>query len=258
MNALETRWTQGQAALNAWISMPQPFHAELAVAAGFDSVTIDLQHGLVDIRDVPNILAGIHPDAFPMVRLNWLEPGAMMKVMDAGALGVIVPMINTAEQAAEMASYGLYPPQGVRSNGPIRALVTQGMEYGNQANDMTYRFAMIETQEAVNNAEAILSTPGVDGFYMGPSDLARSYGHAPKLDHGPGELYDTIIHVLRIAKKLGKRAGIHCGSPAYAKKMASEGFDITTAWADGVALKNSSAQAVSDFHNTEAGETSVY
>lgn len=258
MNALENRWVKNQAATNAWISMPQPFHAELAVAAGFDAVTIDLQHGLVEMRDVPNVLAGVHPGAFPMVRVPWLDPAAIMKAMDCGAMGVIVPMVNTPEQAAEMASYGLYPPQGVRSNGPIRTLVTQGMEYGAKANEMSYRFAMIETKEAVANAEAILSTPGVDGFYMGPADLARSHGYAPKLDHEDGELLDIIMHVLKIGKRLGKRAGIHCGAPAYGKRMAAAGFDLTTVWADGVSLKASSAKAIADFNDTEAGETSAY
>ncbi len=258
-NSLQSLWQSNQSALNAWVSLPSVFSAEIATHTGFDAVTVDLQHGLADISDLPSLLAGIKASGVtPVVRVPWLEAGDIMRCLDMGALGIICPMINTPEQATEFASYALYPPEGVRSNGPIRAsLVCEG-DYGNQANEMITRFAMLETREAITNAEAILSTPGIDAYYLGPSDLARSYGYPAKLDHQDGELYDIIVATMELAHRLGKRAGIHCGTVEYAQKMRDLGYDFVTGWADGVALKNTATQTVASFRQGQVGESSVY
>jgi 4-hydroxy-2-oxoheptanedioate aldolase len=258
-NSLQGLWQSGQSALNAWVSLTSEFSAEIATHSGFDAVTIDLQHGLADISQLPTLLAGVKAEGVtPVVRVPWLDAGDIMRCLDLGALGVICPMINTPKQAAEFASYALYPPEGVRSNGPIRAsLVCEG-DYGKQANAMITRFAMIETREAVANAEAILSTPGIDAYYLGPSDLARSYGYPAKLDHQGGELYDIIVSLKDLAHRLGKKAGIHCGTIEYAQQMRDIGYDFVTGWADAVSLKNSAGESVASFRKTKGAAAATY
>jgi 4-hydroxy-2-oxoheptanedioate aldolase len=169
-----------------------------------------------------------HP-VTPMVRVPWNEPGIIGKVLDGGAMGVICPMINTKAEAEALVSYCKYPPRGARSNGPIRAaMYGEATSYQSTANDETLCIPMIETKQAIENIEEILSVDGIAGIYVGPSDLAFSYGKTPKLDHDDPfflEIYDTLIAA---CSKRGIYPGIHTGSASYASRAIGMGFRLTT------------------------------
>ncbi len=141
-------------------------------------------------------------------------------------------MINTREDAERFVGACRYAPQGYRSFGPIRALLYAGADYPVHANQTVLAFAMIETAQALENLEAIVSTPGLDGVYIGPADLALSLGHTPKFDHTEPELLEPIERIMTAAKAQGVVPGIHCGSAAYARRMIELGFQLVTLLSD--------------------------
>jgi len=164
-----------------------------------------------------------------MVRVPWNEPGIVGKVLDAGAYGVICPMVNTEAEARALVQYAKYPPRGTRSNGPIRAgLYGEGGNYQQTANDEILVIPMIETQQALDNLEAILDVPGIDGIYVGPSDLGLSLGMAPKLDREEPEILKIYERLLNETSKRGIAAGLHNATGAYANRMVKMGFKLVT------------------------------
>ena len=232
-NALRAAWGRGDKTLNGWCSLPSAFAAEVMAHAGWESLTIDMQHGLVDYAQMVGMLQAISTtDAVPMVRVPWLEPGIVMKTLDAGAYGIICPMINTAEEAERLVRYCSYPPRGDRSFGPIRALVYGGADYPENANATVLKIAMIETAQALDNLDAILAVAGLDGVYVGPSDLANSMGHPPKLDPTVPAVVDACQEIGRRAKAKGLFCGMHTGDPTYAAKVLAWGFDFATIASD--------------------------
>tara|TARA_Y100001960_G_C14587285_1_gene783792 strand:+ start:214 stop:1032 length:819 start_codon:yes stop_codon:yes gene_type:complete len=231
-NSLKKKWLNNAPTLNGWLSIGNAFAAEIMAEQGYDSLTIDIQHGFLDYNDAKIMLQSIRASQVtPMVRIPWLEPGIIMKVLDAGAYGVICPMINTGAQAKILVDCIRYPPVGNRSFGPIRANISAGANYASEANDNILAFAMIETAEAVKNVDKICSTPGLDGIYIGPADLTLGITKGrlpPGMDREEPELLTTIQKILQTAKSHKIRAGIHCGTPEYAAKAIGWGFDMTT------------------------------
>ena len=228
-NRLRDCWSQDKAAVNGWLSMPNTISAEITARQDFDSITIDLQHGLNDYQAALGMLQALEVgNATPMARVPWLEPGIIMKLLDAGALGIICPMINTPEDAQNLVRYASYAPRGARSFGPTRAVMAHGADYASKANGEVVTFAMIETVQAMHNLDAIVATPDLSGVYIGPSDLSLSMGHTPKLDQDEPPVVEAIKTILAAAKKAGIRAGIHCISTDYARKMIELGFDLVT------------------------------
>lgn len=222
-------WASGGAVINAWLSMPCTVSAELASRNDFDACTIDLQHGLNDYADaLPMLQAMSESSITPMARVPWLEPGIVGKLLDAGALGLICPMVNTPEDAENFVRYASYAPRGSRSFGPTRAALAHGADYASHANDTVIKLAMIETTEALSNVEAIVATPGLTGVYIGPSDLSLSMGHTPKLDQDEQPVVEAIMRIKDAAKAAGIKAGIHTISTDYARDMVSQGFDLVT------------------------------
>ena len=182
---LRDTWTAGRGAVNGWLSAPNAVIAEVTGKAGFDSVTIDLQHGLNDYQAALAMLQALAAsDSTPMARVPWLEPGIIMKLLDAGALGIICPMVNTRADAERLVHYANYAPAGTRSFGPTRAMLVYGADYVSKANDTVVTLAMVETAEALENVEAIAQTPGLTGVYIGPSDLALFDGPYPEARPG--------------------------------------------------------------------------
>ena len=229
-NALKTAWKSGQKTINGWLAIPSGFSAEVMAQAGFDSITVDLQHGVQDYQSMVQCFQGMqkHP-VLPMVRVPWNEPGIIGKVLDAGAYGLICPMINTREEAQALVSYMRYPPAGKRSNGPIRAgIYGAASGYQATANEEILCLPMIETQQAIDNLDSILDVPGIDAVYIGPSDLAFSRGGTPTLDQETQQAMDTYQQILDATKKRSLNACIHCGTPAYAARMLKMGFDMVT------------------------------
>ena len=185
-----------------------------------------------------------HP-VLPMVRVPWNEPGIVGKVLDAGAYGVICPMINTPDEARALVSYVRYPPKGKRSNGPIRAAIYgEAGGYQKTANDEILCMPMIETQEAIDNLDAILDVPGIDAVYIGPSDLAFSRGGVPALDQETEEAMSTYQQILTATKARGQFAGIHTAKPEYAARMIAMGFNMVTLANDSGLLLNAARVAV--------------
>jgi 4-hydroxy-2-oxoheptanedioate aldolase len=232
-NTIRSLWGEGKAAVNGWCAIPSSFSAETMAHQGWDSVTVDLQHGVVDYQMAVTMLQAISTTAtMPIVRVPWLEPGIVGKVLDAGAYGVICPMINTRADAERLVGACRYPPKGYRSFGPIRALLYAGADYPKHANDTVIVFAMIETREALNNLDEILSVPGLDAIYVGPADLSNSLGCTPRFDQDEKPVLDAIDVIVTKAKKHGVVAGIHNGTPEYAQKMVDKGFRFVTIASD--------------------------
>ena len=232
LHPVKRLWAEDKPVINGWLAIPDSFSAEIMGAQGYDSITIDMQHGLIDYQSALTMLQALRSSPVtPMVRVPWLEPGIIMKSLDAGALGVICPMINTGEEAARLASCMRYPPDGQRSFGPIRAMAAYGADYGDKANDAVICFAMIETAEGMRNVAEIAATPGIDGLYIGPADLTLGL-HAGRLragfDREEPEMLEAIKAVLSAAHEAGKKAALHCGAPGYAARAIEWGFDLVT------------------------------
>ena len=245
-NRLKQLWDSGKPAVNGWLAIPSGFSAEVMAQAGWDSVTVDLQHGVQDYMSMVACFQAMqsHP-VLPMVRVPWNEPGIVGKVLDAGAYGIICPMINTRAEAEAFVSYCRYPPAGKRSNGPIRAgIYGVGTTYQATANQEVLCIPMIETQEAVDNLDVILDVPGIDAVYIGPSDLGFSMGLIPVLDREEQVILDIYARILDATKRRGIRACVHCGSPAYAARMIAMGFNLVTISNDSGLLLNAACAAV--------------
>ncbi|MCY4461814.1 MAG: aldolase/citrate lyase family protein [Albidovulum sp.] len=246
---LKKLWQQGRPAVNGWLSIPCGFSAEIMAEQGYDSLTVDIQHGLIGYSDAVAMLQSMRASGVvPLVRAPWLDPGMIMKSLDAGAYGVICPMVNNREQAERFVSYCRYPPLGVRSFGPTRANISAGPGYASSANGEIACLAMVETAEAMENLDEIVSTPGLDAVYIGPADLTLGIANgrlAPGFDSENEEVVAAIKRVLDAAKGAGIRAGLHCGSIEYAAKAIGWGFDLVTILNDARILAAGARQGVS-------------
>ena len=247
-NPLRTAWDAGRTVINGWIATASPIALEAMMTAPWGSVTIDMQHGTADYADLLTLLPIIEKaGAAPIVRVPWLDEAAIMRTLDAGALGVIAPMINTAEDARKLVACCLYPPIGTRSFGPIRARLANRGYSVRSANAQVVPFAMIETREAVKNIDSILMVEGLGGLYIGPADLALSYGFEPGFDREERQLTEIISDILAAATNAGVPCAIHCGSPSYASRMARAGFLLTTIGSD-VRFIEAAAASVFEAH----------
>jgi 4-hydroxy-2-oxoheptanedioate aldolase len=255
-NALRQAWAAGRRTVNGWLSMPSGFTAEVMAHQGWDSLTIDLQHGLIDYQTAVHMLQAVSTtNVVPMVRVPWLDPGILMKMLDAGAYGVICPMINSAAEVEELVRACRYPPRGMRSMGPIRALLYGGPDYVRHANDTVLVLAMIETAQALAELEAILDVDGLDGVYVGPSDLSNALGCPPVLDPDAPEVVEAIGDILRRAKAKGRVAGIHTGSPVGAKCMHELGYDFVSVASDARLLAQKSQEILAEIRGTAPAAT---
>jgi 4-hydroxy-2-oxoheptanedioate aldolase len=252
-NRLKALWAEGRPAINGWCSIGNPFTAEIMAAQGFDSITVDVQHGALDYSALlPMFQAMRASGATLMARVPWLEPGIIMKALDAGAYGIICPMVSTAEDAARLVSYVRYPPLGQRSFGPTRVNFAAGANYAGEANDTILAFAMIETAEGMANLDAIAETPGLDGLYIGPADLTLSLTGGrlpPGFDREEPEMVAAIQRILAACKTNGLRAALHCGTPDYAARAIGWGFDLTTVGGDSRFLAAAAGAAVARFRD---------
>jgi 4-hydroxy-2-oxoheptanedioate aldolase len=245
-NNLRTIWKAGGAAVNGWLAIPSGFSAETMAHQGWDTLTVDLQHGVVDYPSMVTMLQAISTTpTVPVVRVPWLEPGILMKTLDAGAYGVICPMVNTREDAQKLVAYTHYAPRGTRSFGPVRALLYGGADYPQHANDTIVTFAMIETAQALDNLDAILSVEGLDAIYIGPSDLSLALGCNPTFDELDPKAAQAVDHILERAKAHGLVAGIHNGSADAALKRIAKGFQFVTVSSDARLMAAGAQQVIS-------------
>jgi 4-hydroxy-2-oxoheptanedioate aldolase len=246
-NKLKQLWATGKPVLNGWCSIGNPFTAEIMAAQGYDSVTIDIQHGALDYGDALAMFQAMKASgATLMARVPWRDPGYIMKALDAGAMGVICPMINTRAEAEEFVSYMRYPPLGQRSFGPTRAAIAMP-GYGVAANDEVLALAMIETADGLANLDEIAATPGLDGIYVGPADLTlgtQGGRLTPGFDRQEPEMIDLIKQIATTCKANGIAACLHCGTPDYAAKAIGWGYDLTTVGGDSRLLAGAASASV--------------
>ncbi len=232
-NTALAKWRAGEQTIGGWLSLSCTHTAELMANAGFDWLCVDLQHGLLDYTDLLHILPAISTtDTIPFVRVSGNDPSEIMKVLDAGAFGVIVPLINNRAEAAAAISACRYPPDGTRSYGPTRAAVYGGRDYPQEANREIACIAMIETAAGVENLDEIVTTPGLSGVYVGPSDLALALGLPPRGDTDDPTHLEAVERIKSRCKEHGIPVGIHTGGLAYTKLRLKAGFDFVTLGSD--------------------------
>lgn len=236
MTTLRERWTAGQPTLGAWLAIPSVIAAETTARTGFDYVCADLQHGALDYADSVGLFqAVLLAGSTPIARVPWNEPGVVGKVLDAGAEAVIVPMVNTAEQAAAAVRAARYPPRGARSYGPTAA-GGRSSDYAATANDVIAVIPMIETVEALGHLDDILSAPGVDAVYVGPSDLSLSLGLPPGNNDDADSFREALDAVVAGCRRHGVVPGIHATGTLTPRRL-EQGFTMVTVTSDAVAMR---------------------
>ena len=260
-NTLKKIWARGEAVVNGWLSIPSSFSAEIMAHQGFDSLTVDMQHGVLDYQLAVTLLQAISTTpVIPLARVPWNDPARLMKILDAGVYGVICPMVNTREEAEGLVQACKYPPRGYRSWGPVRASIYAGGDYGDHANEDLIVMPMIETAEALKNLDDILSVPGVDAIYVGPSDLSLALGCKPRLDQTDPPVVEAQLKIVEACKRHGIIAGIHNATANYAVKMVAAGYQFVTLASDSRFLAAKAAEEVAVVRKTgvTAGKLPAY
>ena len=257
-NKIKKMMAEGKPIINGWLQIPSSFSAEVMANQGWDSLTIDMQHGVIDYPNALQMLQSISTtETTPLARVNWNEPGQIMKILDAGCYGIICPMVSNRKEAENFVQACLYPPDGYRSYGPIRGLIYGGGDYGDHANTEILKLAMIETKEALDNLDEIMSTDGLDGIYIGPADLSLAIGQKQDFDNHEGSAtYEKIKTILDHEKKNNIFSGIHNATPEYAKKMIDLGFNLVTVGSDQRYMSSGAKEAVSKLKLTKSSEES--
>lgn len=246
---VKTLWAQGKTAFCGWIATESTVIAETVGASGFDAVVVDLQHGASDVHNLMGFMQAISAtEATPMVRLPGNVPEITMKSLDYGAYGVICPLVNNKEDAIRFVDATRYPPEGGRSFATARVFNYAGADYAKHANDTIIKLAMIETREGLENVEEIVNVDGLDGVFVGPTDLALTLGLAPGPEHTHAELEEAISHILSKTKQAGKKAGIFCSGGAGSAIRRDEGFDLVVATAELYILKKALAKEIADYN----------
>lgn len=243
--SLHEAWASGRAARNAWLTIPDAHLAEMVAARGVtEAVTLDLQHGLFDHGSAVHAIRAIAAHgAAPLVRLPGIDPAWIGYALDAGAAGVIAPMVESVEDAETLVAACRYPPKGRRSHGPTRVALRPGTD-AFAAAEQAVIFAMIETGEGLERCAALAAVEGLDGLFIGPGDLGLSLGLGPGQDREEPAMREHFARIVGACRDAGKRAAIHAGSAQYAARMAGEGFDLVTVWVDAVAIAASLAATV--------------
>lgn len=230
--SLKARWRSGEVTLGAWCSLPSPLSAEALARSGFDWVCIDMQHGLADYTQACEMIRAIDlAGAVPIVRVPWNEPGIIGRVLDAGALGIIVPMIQSVEDARRAVEAVLYPPAGRRSFGPLRVSLRDGPTYFAGANDRIAVIPMIETAEALAAVEDIVAVPGVDSAFVGPMDLSVALGLPPNDSDGTAVFDVAIARVVAACRKFGKAAAVYSNAKVAPLRL-KQGFQMVSVTTD--------------------------
>ena len=258
-NSLLPSWRSGQATLNGWLAIPSHSTAEVMAYQGWDSLTIDMQHGLSDYQSALSMLTAISaaPNApVALARVPWLDEGIIMRMLDAGCYGVICPMINTADEARRFARACLYAPEGNRSYGPIRVGLQAGLDYHENANAEVLSIGMIESREALDNLDAILEVEELRAIYIGPADLSLALGCTPKFDQEEQPVVEAIEQIINASKAAGKWVGVHNATVGYARRMIDLGADFVSVGSDLRLMSAGAAAVVQEFREGESPDSS--
>ncbi|KNC08598.1 2,4-dihydroxyhept-2-ene-1,7-dioic acid aldolase [Klebsiella sp. RIT-PI-d] len=244
-NRLKTAFRENTPIINGWLAIPSGYSAEIIGHQGYDAVTVDLQHGMIDFASALTMLQALSATpAVPLVRVADNNPAQIMRVLDAGAYGAICPMISSAEQARCFVAACRYPPLGVRSFGPARGLLYGGSDYPQHANNEILTLAMIETREGLANLDAILDTDGLDGVFIGPNDLSLTLTGSASAESQHPAMLAAVNKVIECCHKHQKMAGIFCTSGAAAAERIVQGFHFVTPANDVMQLGRASREAI--------------
>jgi len=252
-NTAKEKWRRGEVTYGAWLSIPDPFVAEVMAHVGFDWVCLDMQHGVIDYQAAVRMLQAIDTtDTVAFVRVPWNDFGIIGKMLDAGALGIIVPMVNTPEEARAAVNACRYFPEGSRSFGPTRVGVAAGREYFTRANEEIACIPMIETKQALEHLDEILAVPGVDAVYVGPADLSITLGLPPAVDNG-GAFEEARLAIAEACRRHGVVAGIHA-TAELAAKHAAAGYQMITVSGDHRAMAEGARRDLALARGEQAAE----
>jgi 4-hydroxy-2-oxoheptanedioate aldolase len=237
--------------VSGWLTVGHPLLAEAMAHAGYDAVTVDLQHGAVSDGELIAVLQALSTtDVTPLVRVAWNEPARLMKALDLGAYGVIVPMIEGPDDVRAAVRAVRYPPLGARSYGPTRAAFYGGPDYAAHANAQIVVGAMIETRAALERIDDILAVPGLDLAFVGPADLSQALGGPPGADFADGPVPEALETILDASRRHGVPAGIFCKDAGHAARMLEHGFRFVTADSDVGLLRRGAAAALRRLRGT--------
>ena len=226
---LREMWKRDEPAFGVWAAMPCAFGAELVAIPGMAYVCVDQQHGVLDYSDLVAMTRAIEGrGVVPITRVPANETWLISKALDAGAQGVVVPLVNSRKEAAAAVAACRYPPKGIRSYGPTRAAVSMDARDIETLGDSVLCFVMVETREALERIDEIAGTPGVDGIYVGPADLALGLGLPPDLDKTEPEHVAAVERILKACQKHGIIPGIQCSTGAAGRRQAERGFRLVT------------------------------
>ncbi len=227
MKSLRSQWNDGATTFGAWLSVASDVSAEMVAREGFDYVCVDTQHGAVDYAATVSMFQAIAlGGSVPIARVPWNEPGIIGRTLDAGAAGVIIPMVNTAAQAEAVVQACRYAPRGSRSYGPTVVGMRHDDYVGWAADNMAV-IVMIETVEGVRNVDDILAVPGVDAVYVGPADLSLTLGLAPRNNDGNADFDDALARIVAACRRAGVVPGAHCVG-GVAPQRLEQGFQLLT------------------------------
>ncbi len=242
-NRVREIWAAGKPALNGWLHIPSAWSAEIMANQNWDSLVIDMQHGMMGMETAIIMLQAISTtETVPMVRVNWNTPGDIMRLLDAGAYGIVCPMIETRQQCEDFVGACRFPPLGYRSLGPTRARLYAGEDYAEHANDTVLTFAMVETQLGFDNRDEIMAVPGLDAVFVGIGDLRLSMTGRAGFDRDA--VVDAALDaILESARQQGVKAGIFCASTDFAIEMIGRGYDFITVMTE-TAIMSSAAERI--------------
>ncbi len=234
-SATKAKWRRGDVTYGAWLSIPSAFSAEVVAHEGFDWVCIDMQHGVIDYQVAVTMLLALNTtETTPFVRVPWNEYGIIGKMLDAGAMGIIIPMVNSVEEARAAVAACRYAPAGARSYGPTRAGLYAGADYFEHADAEIACIPMIETKRALQSLDDILDVPGIDAVYVGPADMSITLGMQPRMDNG-GAFEEARQRIAAACSKRGIVPGIH-GDASLAARHAAAGYRMITITSDITAI----------------------
>jgi 4-hydroxy-2-oxoheptanedioate aldolase len=240
--------SSGSPVFVAWLGIAEPVLAEIFAREGYDAVVFDGQHGMYDDNAMARGFATVSAVGVPVIgRIPVGDFALAARFLDLGATGVIAPMINSVEDARKLVSFTKFPPVGERSWGPARALALTGLspqEYFKQANDFSLIVAMIETREAIAAVDDILAVPGIDGVFVGPSDLSITLSNGSSFNPSSAEVDAAFKHVLARAKAAGKFCGAFSVSPAKAAELGKQGFQLVTVSGDFALIREAAKNAL--------------
>lgn len=227
-NPLQEKWSRGEITLGAWCSSPSSVMAEALAVSGYDYVCADMQHGVVGFSEAVQMFQAISGQgATPIARVPANDAAMIGRVLDAGALGVVVPLVNTPEDAARAVAACRYPPLGERSFGPVRASTVTGSRDPQDLNQVVCA-VMVETREGLERVDEIAATPGLDAVYVGPSDLSLALDLPPAYEHDVAEHVDAIASIRSACERHGITAGVHCMGGEMGERRRTQGFQMMT------------------------------